>query len=108
MVLCIIGMEKEMTQRKTRLQIFLEPQQRRRLQALARREGKSFSAVAREVIEAGLESLENQIGIWQRRSRVIDRIKAVRDQQPFIYSGNLIHDIRQERENEQEQVWRAD
>jgi len=97
-----------MSERMYRAQILLEPQQRRKLEEIARREGRSISAVTRQVIDAGLETLENEAETWAKRARVLSELKAIRGKQPFEYSGNLIEEARQEREEEMDQVWRGD
>ena len=97
-----------MSERMYRAQILLEPQQRRKLEEIARREGRSISAVTRQVIDAGLETLENEAETWAKRARVLSELKAIRGKQPFEYSGNLIEEARQEREEEMDQIWRGD
>ena len=97
-----------MSERMYRAQILLEPQQRRKLEEIARREGRSISAVTRQVIDAGLETLENEAETWAKRAWVLSELKAIREKQPFEYSGNLIEEARQEREEEMDQIWRGD
>jgi len=94
-----------MSERMYRAQILLDPRQRRKLEELARREGRSISAVTRQVIDAGLESLESEADIWKKRTRVLSDLRAMREKQPFEYNGNLIEDARQERDNETDQIW---
>jgi hypothetical protein len=96
-----------MTERMYRAQILLDPKQRRKLEDIARREGRSISAVTRQVIDAGLETLENQAEIWQKRSRILSELRAMREQQGVIYGGNLIEEARQERENETDEIWQS-
>ena len=57
-----------MTERMYRAQILLDPRQRRRLEEIARREGKSISAVTRQVIDAGLELIEDETELWKKRA----------------------------------------
>ena len=97
-----------MSERMYRAQILLDPKQRRKLEEIARREGRSISAVTRQVIDAGLETLENEAETWAKRARVLSELKAIREKQPFEYSGNLIEEARQEREEEMDQAWRGD
>lgn len=91
-----------------RAQILLDPKQRRKLQEIAQREGRSISAVTRQVIDAGLKTLESETEIWKKRTRVLSKLRAGREKQPFEYSGNLIDEARQERENETDGIWRRD
>lgn len=60
-----------MTEKMYRAQILLEPRQRRRLEEIARREGKSISAVTRQVIDACLELIENETELWKKSSRIL-------------------------------------
>ena len=60
-----------MTERMYRAQILLDPRQRRRLEEIARREGKSISAVTRQVIDAGLELIEDETELWKKRARLL-------------------------------------
>ena len=62
-----------MTERMYRAQILLDPRQRRRLEEIARREGKSISAVTRQVIDAGLELIEDETELWKKRARALSR-----------------------------------
>lgn len=96
-----------MSERMYRAQILLEPDQRRRLEELARREGRSISAVTRRVINAGLQAIESEAELWEKRARILSDLRAVREKQPFEYTGDLINEARQERENETEQIWRG-
>jgi predicted DNA-binding protein len=95
-----------MNERMYRAQILLKPEQRRRLEEMARREGRSISAVTRQVIDIGLEALENEGEIWAKRAQIISELRAMREKQPFEYTGDLVNEVRQEREDEMDQVWR--
>ncbi len=89
-----------------RTHILLNPHQRRKLEEIARREGRSISAVARQVIDAGLESMESQAEIWQKRTRILAEWRAIREKQP-VYQGNLIEEVRQELEDESDEMRRS-
>ncbi len=97
-----------MSERMYRAQILLDPQQRRKLEELARREGRSISAVTRQMIDAGLETLENEAEVWKKRARILSRLRARRNNQSFEYGGDLIAEARQERENEMDMLWRSE
>ncbi len=97
-----------MSERMYRAQILLDPQQRKRLEEIARREGRSISAITRQVIDAGLDTLESETEIWKKRSHILADLRSRRQNQPYVYTGNLVDEIRQEREEETEQVWRRD
>ncbi len=96
-----------MSERMFRAQILLDPRQRRRLEEIAHREGRSISAVTRHVIDAGLETLENETEVWKKRIRILSTLRARRGKQPFVYSGDMINEARQERENEMDRIWRS-
>ncbi len=89
-----------------RAQILLDPEQRRKLEELARREGRSISAVTRQVIDAGLEKLESEAEIWKKRARILADLRARREKQSGKYSGDLINEARQEREDDMDRIWR--
>ncbi|MGE5222142.1 MAG: hypothetical protein ACM3PY_06875 [Omnitrophica WOR_2 bacterium] len=97
-----------MSERMYRAQLLLNPEQRRKLEELARREGRSISAVTRQVIDAGLEMYMSETEIWKKRARILSKLRARRENQPREYSGDLINEMRQERENEVDQIWRSD
>jgi len=94
-----------MTERMYRTQVLLYPQQRIRLEEIARCEGKSISAVIRQVIDAGLEQMGNEAEVWKKRAIILSTLKAQRGQQPVEYTEDLINQIRKEREDERDQVW---
>jgi hypothetical protein len=94
-----------MTERMYRAQILLDPRQRRWLEEIARREGKSISAVTRQVIALGLEQIENEAELWKNRARLLSELRQLREKQPFVYTGDLVAEARQEREDEGDQVW---
>jgi len=94
-----------MTERMFRAQILLDPRQRRRLEEIARREGKSISAVTRQVIAAGLERIENETELWIKRSLILAGLRDRRERQPIVYMGDLINDARQERDEERDHLW---
>jgi predicted DNA-binding protein len=94
-----------MTEPMVRAQILLDPRQRRRLEELAQREGRSISAVTRQIIDIGLEQIENEAEIWNQRARILSGLRSLRERQPVNYSGDLINEARQEREEERDALW---
>jgi hypothetical protein len=96
-----------MTERMYRAQILLDPKQHHKLEEIARREGRSISAVTRQVIDAGLGIMENEAEIWQKRTRILSELRAMREKQSVEYRGNLIDEARQEREDEMDEIWRS-
>jgi predicted DNA-binding protein len=97
-----------MEERMYRAQILLKPEHHRRLQEIARQEGRSISAVTRQVIDIGLEALESETEIWEKRARILSELRAMREKQPFEYRGDLIDEARQEQEDEMERIWHGD
>lgn len=95
---------------KYRAQILLEPEQHETLQKIAEREGRSLSDVAREVIQIGLEVRESDDDIiWQKRQKSLERLNRIREEireQHGIYEGNLIAEVRSERERQINRVWK--
>ena len=94
-----------MTERMYRAQILLDPKQRRRLEELAQREGRSISAVTRQVIDAGLERIESETELWKKRSLILSNVRIRRERQTVEYSVDLINEARQEREDERDSLW---
>jgi hypothetical protein len=94
-----------MTERMYRAQILLDPQQHRRLEAIARRDGKSISAVTRQVIDVGLEHIENETELWSKRALLLSNLRLLRERQTFTYTGDLVNEVRQEREDERNRLW---
>jgi len=94
-----------MTERMYRAQILMDPAQRRRLEEIARREGRSISAVTRQVIDAGLERMENEAELWKKRAELLSSLRTLRQQQPWVDAGDLVNEARQEREDERDQLW---
>ena len=92
------------TERMYRAQILLDPEQHRRLAEIARREGKSISAVTRQVIDAGLKTLGDEAEIWNKRMEILAEFRLLREKQP-LYTGDLINDARQEREDDEDRLW---
>jgi predicted DNA-binding protein len=94
---------------KYRAQILLEPEQHQALQQIARREGRSLSDVAREVIQAGLDARQSDSEeTWNRRRQAMQKLRQIREavqQVHGIYEGNLIAEVRAIREEQAEEVW---
>ncbi|MFU8772818.1 MAG: hypothetical protein ACNA8H_10420 [Anaerolineales bacterium] len=89
---------------KYRAQILLEPEQHQSLKNIAKKENKSLSEVAREVIRIGLDARENQADIlWSKREEALNRLNKIREevyQKYGTYKGDLIAEVRAERERQ--------
>lgn len=84
-----------------RVQMLLEPKQRRRLAELAKIQGKSIAEVTRQAIDAGLEKLST----LEQRERMLAALEAarkLRDSMPMIDVDIVadLHQMREERDNE--------
>jgi hypothetical protein len=95
-----------------RAQLLLTPAQRQRLRALAQREGRSLSDVARRALEVGLDTLEGHTDeVVQERLKILAELSQIREAgraRYGVYQGDLVAESRQEREEEMERVWRGE
>jgi hypothetical protein len=89
-----------MVQQLQRTQILLEPEQHRALGEIARRQSRSLSDVVREIVQsylheqAGDEKKRRALEALQDLSRLREEIR----QRHGIYAGNLVAEVRAERE----------
>ena len=93
---------------KYRAQILLEPEQHEALYRLAQSQGRSISEVAREVIQLGLQYIEQDAeALWERRMSAFERLTQIREivQARYgIYIGDLVAEARAERDQQNEIV----
>ena len=61
-----------------------------------------------QVIDIGLEALECEAETREKRARILSELRAIREKQPFEYSGDLVIEACQEWEDETERIWRGD
>ena len=96
-----------MSERLYRAQILIEQRQRKTLGQIARREGRSISDVARELIRLGLEArTETPEMRWRQRDSALERaarlraaIRRRRGGRPLdIDPAELIQSMREERD----------
>ncbi len=87
-----------------RVQVLLEPSQRRALARIAKREGRSVSDVLREMVDRGLEQKEQQGAEWKK---ALERLTARRlaNRARGVYPGDLVTEGRQEREQQMDKLW---
>lgn len=94
-----------------RAQLLLTPAQRRRMQAIAQREGRSLSDVARRALDAGLDALEGRTDeVVQKRLQLLKELGQIREAvraRYGVFHGDLLAECRQEREQDMERVWRG-
>ena len=93
-----------------RAQILLEPEQHRTLSELAEREGRSISDLVRESVQAYLVERE-RASQREREQRALDKLAEIRARiqaQHGILDVDLVAEIREERECDNERVWRGE
>jgi hypothetical protein len=86
-----------------RVQMLLEPGQRRKLAELAQAQGKSIAEITRLAIDAGLEKLahnEHQARI----SAALNAAQVLRDSMPLL-EIDVVADIRQMREERDNELF---
>ncbi len=88
-----------------RVQVLLERAQRRALAQIAKREGRSVSAVLRELIERGLAQKADERQQWREALANLRKIRQANHARG-IYQGDLVAEARAERETQIEAVWR--
>lgn len=93
-----------MTQSVNPPQILLEPEQYELLQQIAQAHGSTVVAVVREVVQLGLESLQNK---KQQRREALERLNRIRQeiqQTHGMIADDLVTQVRTEREAQIEQM----
>lgn len=86
--------------------LVLEPDQYEILAQMARQQGSTISDVVREVVRLGLESLKKQ-----QRQTVLNQLAQMRQeiyQTHGIYPGDIVAEIRAEREKQINRVMRGE
>jgi hypothetical protein len=84
-----------------RVQMLLEPRQRKKLAELAKVHGKSVAEITRQAIDAGLEKLS--LGEEsQRLFNALEAARKLRDSMPILNldTVNELHQVREERAND--------
>ena len=92
-----------------RVQMLLDPRQRRKLAELARAQGKSVAEVTRQAIDIGLEQMQQDDPQAQLRAALTAGHR-LRESMRQRYGGplnvNVVDDIRQMREERDEELLR--
>ena len=83
-----------------RVQMLLEPDQRKKLEKLARQQGKSIAEVTRQAIDIGLEKLS----VNERQEQILAALEAarkLRESMPMLDIDIVadLHQIREERDD---------
>ena len=94
---------------KYRAQILLEVEQHQALLRIANNQGRSISDVAREAIDIGLRTWEQDTdALWEQRMAALDRLHQIREavrQSYGNYTGDLVSEARKERDRQNDIVW---
>jgi len=94
-----------------RAQLLLTPTQRQRLERIAKREGRSLSDVARRALDAGLAVIDGTSDeTVQKRLGALEEMRALREKAAAlhgVYPGDPVADVREERIQDMERVWRG-
>lgn len=93
-----------------RMQLLLKPEQRKRLERVAKREGRTFSDTARRALEEGLRVMEGDTdSVWEKRLEALEYLNGLRKRiqdERGVYQGDLVNDARLDRDTQIEQTWR--
>ncbi len=89
-----------------RVQVILNRTQRKALTRIAKREGRSMSAVLRDVIERGLAARARDEERWKVAMADLAEIRK-RSATRGINFDNIINEVRAERERQLESIWRS-
>ena len=93
-----------------RMQLLVKPEQRKRLERVAKREGRTFSDTARRALEEGLRVMEGESdSLWEERLEALEYLNKLRKQiqeERGLYQGDLVNEARTERDSQLEQIWR--
>ena len=95
-----------------RVQLLLKPEQRKRLERVAKREGRTFSDTARRALEEGLRIMEEDTdSVWETRLEALEYLNGLRKRiqdERGMYKGDLVNNVRSERDSQLEQIWRKE
>ena len=92
-----------------RMQLLVKPEQRKRLERVAKRQGRTFSDTARRALEEGLRVMEGDTdSIWEERRKALEFLNGLRkriQEERGVYQGDLVNEAREERDSQVEQTW---
>ena len=93
-----------------RTQLLLEAKQHEALTKIAEQQGRSISDLVRGIVQQHLDERENEA---RRRSALmaIERLTQIRasvHKEHGIYQGDLLAEVRAEREEDRERTWRGE
>ena len=99
-----------MQQAKYRAQILLEPEQHEALAQVAQQENRSISDLVREIVREWLAAQDHEAQ-RQREMQALEELTQLRlkiQEKHGVYAGDLIEEVRAERDAEIERVWRGE
>jgi len=79
-----------------RVQMLLEPEQRRTLREIAQSQGKSVAQVTRQALDLGLQVLQQE-SLMSHQQAVLERAERLRRSMPLL-ELDVVQDIHQMRE----------
>jgi len=92
-----------------RMQLLVKPEQRKRLERVAKRQGRTFSDTARRALEEGLRVMEGDSdSIWEERLKALEFLNGLRkriQEERGVYQGDLVNEAREERDSQLDQIW---
>ena len=92
-----------------RMQLLVKPEQRKRLERVARRQGRTFSDTARRALEEGLRVMEGDSdSIWEERLKALEFLNGLRrriQEERGVYRGDLMNETREERDSQLDHIW---
>jgi predicted DNA-binding protein len=91
-----------------RTQLLLEAEQHEALAEIAEEEGRSISDLVREIVRQHLVEREKE-SARLRASQAIERLAGIRAgvrEAHGVYHGDLLAEVRAEREEDRERTWR--
>ena len=93
-----------------RAQLLLESEQHEALAEIAQQEGRSISDLVREIVRQHLIERDKEAQ-RQRELQAIEELAQIRarlEEEHGVYSGDLLAEVRAEREEEMERLWRGE
>ena len=95
-----------MVARLQRVQVLLEERQQRRLVEVAGEQGRSLSALLRDIVDEYIER-RSAAEAGERATRALERLAELRagiEARDGVYAGDLVAEARAERSSQQERV----
>jgi hypothetical protein len=93
-----------------RAQLLLELEQHQALAEIAQREGRSISDLVREIVRQHLVE-KDEAARKHREMQAIEELTQIRErlkEEHGVYQGDLLAEVRAEREEEVERIWRGE